>query len=82
MELVVARNRKERIALKYGETFLKLMGLSLEDLVEFRKALIENQTLVAANTALLKENKQLKGEINPDEKKEDGVDLMTYLTEK
>lgn len=86
MELVVARTHKERVALKYGETFLNLIGLKLEDVVEMRKTLEENQTLIAANKKLLAENKRLKGETNEqaDESGENSgkdISLTKYLTE-
>lgn len=84
MDLVVARTRKERKALKYGEVFLKLFGLTLTDLVDFRKILYENQTLADANKRLYKENQQLKGNQNKDEEHEKGTDadLVQYLSEK
>jgi len=84
MDLVVAKTREERKALKYGETFLKLFGLTLNDLVDFRKILFENQTLTDANKRLYKENQQLKGNQNKDEEHKEGTDadLVEYLSQK
>lgn len=80
--VIVGRTRKERKALKYGETFLKLLGLTLENAIEFREILIENQNLVAANSRLLKENKELKGERNPETPVEGAESVDDYLNKK
>ena len=64
MELVVARTRKEAKILKNGEKFLSLVGLTIEDVIDFKHILIENRTLTEVNKKLLAENKALKGESN------------------
>lgn len=80
MDLVIPKNRKERKALKYGAIFLELVGISLEDLIDFRRITYENKTLIEVNTKLLNENKVLKGERNPDKAAKD--DMISYLSDK
>ena len=57
-------NHKERVALKYGETFLNMFGLSLQDIRDFKETLDENAKLREENTKIMKKIAVYKGEVN------------------
>lgn len=82
MELVVAKTRKEAKILENGTKFLALFGLTLEDLVDIKKSLVENKTLLEANKRLYKENQKLKGNSTEDVEENPNIDTADLFGHK